>query len=97
MGFLSSFKETAGFLADHGKEFARMAKLNMDLSGLERRLEKTYAAIGERIYNTELRYRIQDTELEKLYLDIGDILRLIEQKEAEKERIKHELKKGGST
>lgn len=83
-------------MAEHGKEFAKIAKLNMDLSGLEKRLEKTYAAIGERIYNTELRYRIQDPELEKLYLEIGEILRLIQQKEEEKEKIKDAIKKGGA-
>ncbi|HWP48074.1 MAG TPA: hypothetical protein VNM22_12990 [Candidatus Limnocylindrales bacterium] len=96
MGFLNTFKETAGFLAGHGKEFAKIAKLNVDLSGLERRLEKAYAAIGERIYNTELRHRIQDPELEKLYLEIGEILHLIQQKEKEKERIKDSIKKGGT-
>lgn len=93
MGFLNSLKETAGFLAEHRKDFARMAKLNMDLSNLQKQLEKTYAAVGERVYNTELRHQIQDLELEKLYLEIADILQRIQQKEAEKVKIKDQLKK----
>lgn len=64
-----------------------MTALNQELSHLEKKLEKVYATIGERVYNTDLRYQIEDAELVRLFLEIGDILQGIKQKEGEKEKI----------